>query len=68
MPFPSKPPITSAFRRLPGRSLASSFFLWWNRGLTLHRLDVILRGRRTVAFRDLLAELSLAARPFEPAT
>ena len=56
------------FRRLPGRSLASSFFLWWNRGLTLHRLDVILRGRRTVAFRDLLAELSLAARPFEPAT
>lgn len=54
------------FRRLPGRSVASSFFLWWNRGLTLHRLDVILRGRRTAAFRDLLAELSAAARPFDP--
>ncbi len=54
------------FQRLPGRSLAASFFLWWNRGLTLHRLDVILHGRRTVAFRDLLDELGRGARPFAP--
>lgn len=56
------------FRCLPGRSVAASFFLWWNRGRTLHRLDTLLRGRRTVAFRDLWLELRQGARRFNPAS
>lgn len=41
------------FQRLPGRKAASSLFLWWNRGSILHRLDLILQGRRTVTFAEL---------------
>lgn len=52
------------FRRLPGAGLVGSFFLWWNRGLTLHRLETILHGRRTVTFRDLCAEIGAGAPPF----
>jgi polysaccharide deacetylase family protein (PEP-CTERM system associated) len=52
------------FRRRPGQGWASSFFLWWNRGLTLERLDLILRGRRTVTFRDLCPELAASAVEF----
>jgi polysaccharide deacetylase family protein (PEP-CTERM system associated) len=55
------------FRRLPGTGLLTSFFLWWNRGLTLHRLDAILRGRRTAPFRDLHDGLRASADPFIPA-
>jgi hypothetical protein len=55
------------FRRRPGQGWASSFFLWWNRGLTLERLDLILRGRRTVTFRDLCPELAASAVEFATA-
>lgn len=55
------------FRRLPGMGRLASFFLWWNRGLTLHRLSTILDGRTTATFRDLLAELSAFAPSFIPA-
>jgi hypothetical protein len=54
------------FRRLPRVGLVSSFFLWWNRGLTLERLDLIVRGRHPAPFRDLYAELAMSAVPFTP--
>ena len=54
-------------RGLPGTGLLTSFFLWWKRGLTLHRLDAILRGRRTAPFRDLHDGLRVSAHPFIPA-
>jgi peptidoglycan-N-acetylglucosamine deacetylase len=54
------------FRRLPRVGLVSSFFLWWNRGLTLERLDLIVRGRHPAPFRDLYAELAMSAIPFTP--
>ncbi|HMR32234.1 MAG TPA: DUF3473 domain-containing protein [Geminicoccaceae bacterium] len=54
------------FRRLPGQRTATSLFLWWNRGSILHRLDLILRGRRAMTFAELRPTLGQLAT-YDPA-
>lgn len=55
------------FGRAPGKSLASSFFLWWRRAPLVHRLSVLLQGRRAIPFRDRLQELASGAAPLRAA-
>jgi polysaccharide deacetylase family protein (PEP-CTERM system associated) len=55
------------FGRAPGMGLASSFFLWANRGVTARRLRALLRGRLSLPFAERLAEARAMAGMPEPA-